>query len=409
MKVVIINRNDKLGGAAIASHRLLHALLDCGVQARLLVIDKYTCDEHVATMGSKPGNKLRFLVERLGIFCRNGFNRKMLFKTDTATCGANAATHRWVREADVIVLGWTGQATLSLRGIGQLGKLRKPIVWIMHDMWNCTGICHHSGECEAYRGQCGNCRIVGGSGNDLSTWVQRRKRKLYDTVPIHFVAVSRWLAHCCKQSSLLRNADVRVIANPYCAKQFGCERKSGEIAGIPVDKKILVMGAARLDDPIKGFGRLIEITRRLAHHKPEVAAKVHLVLYGAINDRQLLTSLAVPYTWLGMVNHPEEVFMHADAVLSPSFKESFGYTLLEGMSCGCIPITFAGGGQVDIVAHKQYGYVAQDGDIDDFVNGIEWAMQCGITRRQLHDQASTRFDAPIVARQFIELFNEIVK
>ena len=42
MKVVILNTADAHGGAAIASWRLLHALVEEGVDARMLVVDRPT-------------------------------------------------------------------------------------------------------------------------------------------------------------------------------------------------------------------------------------------------------------------------------------------------------------------------------------------------------------------------------
>ena len=44
MKVVILNTADAHGGAAIASWRLLHALVGEGVDARMLVVDRTTAD-----------------------------------------------------------------------------------------------------------------------------------------------------------------------------------------------------------------------------------------------------------------------------------------------------------------------------------------------------------------------------
>ena len=105
MKVVIINRSDSIGGAAIASHRLLHALIDEGVEAHMLVIDKQlTDDPTVVTVGNCLNNKWNFLTERISIALRTGLNRDTLFKIDPATHGLNLSRHPLVKDADVIVM-----------------------------------------------------------------------------------------------------------------------------------------------------------------------------------------------------------------------------------------------------------------------------------------------------------------
>ena len=52
MKVVILNTADAHGGAAIASWRLLHALVGEGVDARMLVVDRTTADPLVDVAGT---------------------------------------------------------------------------------------------------------------------------------------------------------------------------------------------------------------------------------------------------------------------------------------------------------------------------------------------------------------------
>ena len=113
MKVVIVNHSDMQGGAAIVSLRLVHALQEAGVDARMLVIDRQSDDSLVGVMGSKWRNKWNFLAERLGVFVRNGFRRDTLFKIDTGSHGINIANHPWVKDADVVCLNWVNQGTMS--------------------------------------------------------------------------------------------------------------------------------------------------------------------------------------------------------------------------------------------------------------------------------------------------------
>ena len=411
MKVVIINHSDMQGGAAIVSLRLVHALQEEGVDARMLVIDRQSDDPLVGVMGSPLLNKWNFLAERLGVYLRNGMRRDTLFKIDTCSHGINIARHPWVRDAHVVCLNWVNQGTLSLGAIKRLGATGKPIVWTMHDMWNCTGVCHYSFECERYKERCHSCPLLKTHGDDLSTTLQEKKLQLYSQVPIHFVAVSHWLAECCRQSTAMAGCDLSVIYNAFPIHHFDYTRLSGEIDGIPTDKKIIVMGARRLDVEVKGFKEFIETTSFIARNKPQLAQKTHFVLYGDLHDKALLDKVQVPCTWLGTIGGTEQLsrlYRHSDVVLSTALYENLPGTLIEGQASGCLPVTFGQGGQADIVDHLTTGYIAQYKDPASVAAGIEWAIDAGVSRQFLHNEVERKFAAGKIAKQYIELFNKII-
>ena len=407
MKVVIINRSDALGGAAIASARLCRALQGAGADARMLVMDRRTADDKVQAVGSSLGNRYRFLAERLRIFTRNGFRRDTLFRIDTAIHGIDLSQHPWVREADVIVLNWVNQAMLSLKGVQRLAALGKPLVWVMHDMWNCTGVCHHREDCVELFNQCESCPLLpGGSRLAQHTW--QRKRDLYTGCGIHFVAVSNWLKDECLASSLMRDCDVTTIPNAVDVTRFDPSRLDDNPWGVEAGRQVMVMGAARLDDPVKGFDRLTAALQWLADNRPDAAARLHLVLYGALRDESLLNAIPVPCTHLGYVNDLQQVFRHADIVVSASTRESFGYTLAEGMACGCTAVTTGFGGQRDIVDHLHNGYVTGDLSPKALADGIAWALDNPLPRQPQHDCIASRFAPSIVARHHLNLYTTLL-
>ena len=171
------------------------------------------------------------------------------------------------------------------------------------------------------------------------------------------------------------------------------------------------MGAARLDDPVKGFDLLIGATQWLNEHRSLLAHNLHLLLFGDIRNTSLLQQLAIPYTHLGCVRSSEvpHIMAHADVVLSTSHYESFGGTLIEGMASGCIPVTFGNGGQTDIVDHLRTGYIAQYKSCQDIACGIEWALNHRIDRALLHDEVVRRFSPQVVATRYIHLMNSLLR
>ena len=99
-KVVIINRNDNRGGAAIASFRLMEALCQAGVDARMIVAQKERDDDRIDAIGAK----WPFYRERLDVWLKNGHRRDTLFMLDPATRGVDLMRHPWVKDAVAIVL-----------------------------------------------------------------------------------------------------------------------------------------------------------------------------------------------------------------------------------------------------------------------------------------------------------------
>ena len=414
MKVVIINKSDSVGGAAVVSLRLMKALRSARVDAWLLVVDSNdTSDGHVCSYSSTIADKAAFLAERAQIFLNNGFSRENLFKVDTARFGRDLSQHPLVRDADVVILAWINQGALSLKSIDRICALGKPVVWVMHDMWNCTGICHHAYDCRRYKDKCGNCRYLKSHRrNDLSYFTLLRKRALYDSHRnLFFVAVSNWLAFRCRESTLMENSRMEIIPNAFPVEAFGCERLPDDAFGVKPGSKVLAMGAARLDDTVKGFDVLIKVTKHIAENKPELAGRLHLLLYGSIRNASLLSSIAIPYTFIGTVNGMDNInniYRHADVVLSTSLYETLPGTLIEGQASGCVPVTFGNGGQADIVDHKRNGYIARYIDVADFAQGIEWAIDAGIRRNALHNEVQQRFSASAVAQSYIELCSRLL-
>ena len=411
LKVVLLCHSDKLGGASVVTRRLMQALRLEGVDARMVVFNKLSEDENVDVPATRFRRGVAFMTERERILLRNGFSRRNLFKVSIASDGLPLHRHPWVREADVICLSWINQGLLSLKGIRRIAALGKPIVWTMHDMWNLTGICHHALECRAWEGECGFCPYLNAkSPTDLSHKVWLRKRKLYSDLPITFVAVSNWLADCCRRSSLMRDADIRVIPNAFPIDSFITSAKFS-LHRVSETAKIILMGAARLDDPIKGLPMAIDALNYIFDNYPEVARDSVAVFFGSVRDLSIFDKLRFPHQLLGNIqdgNILRQLYARSSVVISSSLYETLPGTLIEGQAAGCLPVTFGRGGQSDIVDHKVNGYIARYQDVEDFAEGILWALRNPADRDRLHDEVRRRFSARSVARSYLALFRSLL-
>lgn len=204
--ILFLSTNDLLGGAAMVTFRLVEALRRQGEDARMLVASKQSDKPWVDTV-----DPLRFrmakAVERAGIFARNGFDRKDLWKVSDASTSCGATSHPWMREARVVVFGWICQGLLSLADIRRLERTDKRLVWWMHDLWCATGICHLPAPgCTRYTEGCGLCPWLHGRAgrSDLSARTFGRKMEILRSFRIRYAAVSAWQRDRCMESPILK-------------------------------------------------------------------------------------------------------------------------------------------------------------------------------------------------------------
>lgn len=412
LRLTFISKSDLKGGAAIVTYRLVEALRQLGMDARMLVCEKLSDSDFVQTCASSRNIHYHFLKERLSVFVKNGYSRASLFKIDPASEGLPLWNHPWVKSADAVFLGWVNQGMLNFKGIRKICSLGKPVVWIMHDMWNMTGICHHAEGCIGFLRECGYCPLLGkNSGqNDLSHKVWGLKKRLYNGHKIKFIAVSTWLASKARESMLMKDQEVTVIPNAFSISEDDEIRdRRGKRSG-PVR---IIFGAARLDDPIKGLPVLKRALEVLRSSYPNVASDVELVTFGSFKSNDDQQQFAIPHEHLGMLKGAEEIkaaYESCDIVVSTSDFETLPGTLVEGQAYGCIPVAIDHGGQRDIVEHLKTGWLATWNDSLSIraamvAEGIVWAYKNCDDVNLLHRMKRSvinKFNADEVARRVVD-------
>lgn len=424
MKVLIINHSDTKGGASVVSRRLLDALVADGVDARMLVkdiSDEGRRNPRIERVGTALGRRAAFLAEKGYTFVRNGFNRRDVFKIDAGRFGLPLHRHPWVREADVIMLNWVNQGMLSLGGLSKLCATGKPVIWTMHDMWPVTGICHHAGSCQGYtlRGGavCGDCPFIGGAGRlfpGFARGVARRKAEIYSRSPnLRLVAVSRWIAERAGEAFARPTEDIAVIPNAFPVEDFHTTpRRTRRELGIEGEEALIVMGAARLDDPIKRLDMAISAMNMLKSLVDAGKCRpARLVLYGELRAPEVLENMRFPYTWLGKIADKAllaELYAHASAVISTSEYETLPGTLIEGQAAGAFPVSFDRGGQGDIISDPSLGTLVADFAAEPFAQAVLEAIEgdTPVRRECLRRSVAEKFSAERVVRDYLRLLGE---
>ncbi|MEG1685637.1 MAG: glycosyltransferase family 4 protein [Bacteroides sp.] len=416
MRVLLINTSERIGGAAVATSRLMEALKNNGIKAKMLVRDKQTDQISVVELRRTRKHIWNFIWERLVIWKANHFKKNNLFSVDIANTGTDITALPEFQQADVIHLHWINQGMLSLKNIKKIVASGKPIVWTMHDMWPCTGICHHAGQCENYEKGCHNCPFIygGGSKKDLSYRIFKKKNKIYEQANINFVTCSQWLEGLAKSSALFKRQSVTNIPNTINVNLFKPRDKveARDKCRFPQDKKLLLFGSVKITDKRKGIDYLVEACQILVEKYPEMKEKIAVVAFG--NQSKQLESI-LPFTVYAQDFVSDEkklvdIYNAVDLYVTPSLEENLPNTIMEAMACGIPCIGFNVGGIPEMIDHLHNGYVAQYKSAEDFANGIRWAL----TESEYHNlsEAAYRkvvanYSESIIAKRYIDMYNKI--
>ena len=410
MRVLIVNTSDCTGGAAVAANRLMMALNNHGVKAKMLVRDKLSDSLTIVALPKSPLLHWNFLWERFIIYCRLHFSRKHLFEIDLANTGSDITCLPEFQEADVIHLHWINQGMLSLGTIRKILRSGKPVVWTMHDIWPATGLCHVTLGCRYFTSVCHQCRLLpgGGSDNDLSTSVWRKKERMLDGESIFFVACSRWLAGEAKASGLLKGQKITSIPNPIDTHVYkpGDRMEARRRLGLKEDRQYILFASQRATNENKGMDYLIEACRQL-HDLPQVTV---LILGGHAEEVAPQLSLdAVPLGYVNDERRIVEIYQAADVFVLPSLSENLPNTIMEAMACGLPCVGFRVGGIPEEIDHKRNGYVAEYRNACDLANGIRWVLTSAKSDELSRDcvrKVTQNYSQQSVALRYIDVYEQ---
>ena len=409
MKVLHLSISDGGGGAAMGAYRLHCGLRQAGVESEMLVLRKVTEDPSVHRLSDRLNRwerAQRRLAERRHQRRLGGFPRVMgsghwslnLFNYPIASVINSFGS-------DIVQLHWVGDNFLP---IGQLAKIRAPIVWTLRDMWAFSGGCHYAGDCVNYQVACGNCpQLVTSSANDISARVHSRKRRAWSSLPLTIVTISEWLADCARTSSILGDRRIEIIGNPIDPRVFKpLDREVSRRAfNLPLDKKLILFGAiGGTSDRRKGFRYLAGALGKLNKEEP-----VELVVFGSARKEAI--DVGLPAHQVGRLQ--DEVSLSAlysacDIYAHPATQEALGKTLMEALACGTPCVTFVGTGPNDMVEHQVDGYLARMKDRADLAAGIEWTLAQTWAREALQARILARYGVEHISEQYIRLYDSLV-
>lgn len=419
MKVVHINKTDAGGGAAVAAMRIHRSLLREGVESYFLSEQnrKHETNEYDVAHGTigRAQSFANFVRERLTILPHEK-EAAFRYNFSIANTGHKISKHPIVQQADIINLHWINQGFLSLDELDEIFALGKPVVWTLHDMWPFTGGCHYAGSCLEFNERCGWCPFLRNpSKYDLSAQVFQRKKEIYGHANLSLITCSRWLGSLAKSSSLYRNVQVYNVPNPIDMdyyKPLDREQCRREL-GLPLDKKLILFGAANLLDIRKGFRYLEEALSILNDGFPRMSELIELVTFGRI-DKKSGQRFAFRTHAMEFISDPMmlvKLYNACDCFVLPSLQDNLPNTVVESLACGTPVVGFRIGGVPEMIEHRQTGFLAEMRNSLSLANGIYNVVFFGgdIMRRDARQSAMDKFSEKVVARQYLQVYNKLLR
>lgn len=408
MKIFHLNYSDISGGAARAAYRIHHALRGQGIDSWMKVNSSEANDWTVEAPETQWG---RFCTRAKpaisGLFLKLA-RPSNVRDTSIAILPSGRPKHLNRSDADLLHLHWVTGEMLS---IADIGKLQKPLVWTMHDMWPFCGAEHYTADHRWVEGYSANNRPSLETGFDINRWVWERKLRHWSH-PISIVAPSRWMADCVKKSALMKNWPLTVIPNCLDTELWRPVDKTvaRKILGLPADVPLLLFGAIRgSSDPRKGFDLLRCSLRELQGE----FSGLELVIFGQ-SSPEFAPDLGFPVHYAGHLHDSVSLvllYSAANAIIVPSRLESFGQTASEAHACGTPVVAFDVGGLADIVEHKKTGYLSRPFDTKDLASGIRWVLSHNNQKslgQNARSRALTLFSSTVIAKRYSEVYGAAV-
>lgn len=383
------------GGAALAVDRIHQAVAATGI-ASTVEIPTATHDQWAGRLRRIAGRQFSRLQRT-----DNSIRHSPAFFPSPWAKRLNQSS------AKLIHLHWVGNEALSVK---QIGALKRPVIWTLHDMWAFCGAEHVSYDNRWREGYLANNRPAAEGGFDLNRWVWSRKQRHWHT-PLQIVAPSRWMAQCVAQSALMKDWPVTTIPNPINTDlwQPMPKQQAREQLGLPEGEQLILFGTfGETFAWHKGFDLLVEALEQLKEQRQ----RVKLLVLGQEAPKSHTHTLPFAAHFCGHINDQTRLRLHycaADLLVIPSRIDNLPNTGVEALACGTPIVAFNIGGLPDIVEHGKTGYLADAFDTRDLAKGLRTVLDlqdsAGWAAAARH-KALAQFSMQTVGARYQAVYND---
>jgi len=397
MKVLLVSLSNVGGGASRIVSTLHTELNKNGVDAELLIYE------------GKAGEKITILNNSkfsLLIFRLKNYFAKIIFlffkNLSHDYRSINIFPSKMLRyindsSADIIHLHWIGAEMISIK---QLSKIKKKIIWTLHDAWPLNGS-YHINPKDYFPNINPALAYKPDNSNILERITLTRKKKYLAYKNICFTSPSNWLKEKFDMSFYAKgNSRCYVIPNFIdFANWFPISKHTArKELDIKTTKTLLTFCS---NNAIVAFNKGFHFIKELMNILPK--EKFGYIIFGNENENiEFDENIEIFFVGkISDINMMRLVYSAGDITIVPSLSESFSLVSLESLACQTPVLAFNTSGVKDIVKHKQNGYLAEKFSIDSLKNGIDWINNNKMTNLP---ESVSRFSIQLVVQQYQNLY-----
>ncbi|MFP4370252.1 MAG: glycosyltransferase, partial [Candidatus Kapaibacterium sp.] len=398
-------------GAAIACLRIHNALIESGVESRILTLEESN-DKSIQTFLEPKDNLFHKYLNYFKKFFPRVIN-KLITKNNPDEYEIFTGPYSLLKlenyikkeKPDIIHLHWV---SFFINYSSFFKKLRHiPIVWTLHDMNPFTGGCHYSYECVKYESNCKGCpQLVNSILPKYSSFnLNIKNNALKNINNLSIVGVSSWVSEVSKKSTLFKKYDHYTIGNAIFTDLFK-PLNAPFLKNLLTNKTIILF----LCDSFHRFNKGFDLFEKAIEYLKN-KDNYFIILMGHGSQSQELKNfktMAINHT--NSLEKISLIYSLADVSCVPSRYETFSQVTAESMSCGTPVVAFDATGPKDIIDHKENGFLAKSYNPKDFAEGIEWIIKNNVESK-LSDRARnkiiTTFSKNIIISKYIKLYDKL--
>jgi len=412
MKILHVNTFSS-GGAARAAIRLHEGLQRFGVESHFLTVKPEPGDDSVST----PLRKWQIAAA----YAKRHLAAQIISLQKTPTSGVIRSLGQfpsglggWIERSDfdIVNLHWICAEAMSIH---EVGRIRQPVVWTMHDMWPFVGAEHyddldHPGRWKSSYTAANRPPTY--RGPDIDRYVWNRKARLWADKKFQLVSPSRWLARCARESSLMRSQLCEVIHNPIDTAVFRPvdRAEARQMLGLPANKKFILFGALdAMSDQRKGFDLLVAALHHL-ERDCGVGRDTEVVVFGGRKTGEL-SGVGLRSHFLGTFRDDLSlriIYSAADVFVAPSRQDNLPNTVVEAGACGLPTAAFDIGGMSDIVVEEATGTLAKPFEARALASAIHRLLLSPIAPETVRAATQAKFSLDATVPRYVSLYHNML-
>jgi len=398
--VLHVNTFDGVGGAAIIANSLCRGLLNKGINSKMLVSQSVSNDNYV-----EPLKIRKYFGHRLFKYFKRYNDWNDLFNVSSLV---SIRQHEVFKQSDIVHLHNIHGGYFNPVILPELTSL-KPFVWTLHDTQELSFPCETFETCTKVKDNCINCDYINEelfSTKDYFIWM--KKKEIFDSSTFTIVCPSLWLKKQVEHS-FLKNQKIEIIYNGIDTSIFNENCAAGrEELELPEDKFILLFAAhGGLKNPWKGGEFIYKIYNELKH-----IDNLYFICVGG-EETRLIEKNFKEVAYVKNKSDMAKYYALSDLFVYPSVKDVFGLVVAESLACGTPVITYNTGGIPELVEHMNTGYLAQQGDLADLIQGILYFYNNQELRKEIEHRGpllmQKKFSIDKMVDNYIELYNRIIQ